>query len=130
MIRVPEGGDTGRAHSVVIQYYGSDKDFRVTAARCSDPRVRTSIGEPEEPRGIQKQMKPPITALVRTRLWMAQGVEIPPEGLIVEYTTTDPDYPKLEVIITKDMRVFERLAKAPIANTVVGSEGTTKRVRP
>ncbi len=95
---------------VSLQYYGPDgeQNFRVTSGECKDPRVKVTVGPTQPPEEwMRTKLNPPVTAVVRSTVSLPPGAEIPPEGLIIEYTTTDPECPKVEVLVTTDKDAFE-----------------------
>ena len=94
--------------SVMLRYYG-DETLVVTGASCADPNVTVSVGTVQPPRGAIARLKPKITAMVQTRVKVANPLAIPPKGLIVTYTTNDPRCPKVEVLLTPDKEASKAL---------------------
>jgi hypothetical protein len=95
---------------VNLQYYGADgvEKFRVTDAQCKDPRIKVTVGPTQPPEEwMRTKLTPPVTAVVRSNVSLPPGAEIPPEGALIEYTTTDPQCPKVDVLVTTDKEAFE-----------------------
>jgi hypothetical protein len=52
-------------------------------------------------------MKPAISATVDATVTIPPPNELPAGGVTVEFTTTDPDMPRVEVLVTTDKPAFE-----------------------
>lgn len=96
---------------ISLHYYGPDdpNEFRVTGGTCKDPRVKVTVGPTQPPEAwMRTKLNPPVRAVVQSQVSLPCGAETPPEGFVIEYTTTDPTCPKVELIVTTDKEVFER----------------------
>lgn len=101
--------DQAVERTVSLQYYGSGgpQAFTVTGAKSSLASVEPIIGITMPAQEWMKRMTPPITAVVDNKIKIPAASELPAGGVTVEFATSDPDVPKVEVIITTDKNVFE-----------------------
>lgn len=95
--------------TVTLQYYGPDgaRTFKVTEAKSSHPSVKVTVNETKPAAAWMASMKPPISATVDATVTVPPPNELPPGGVTVEFTTTDPDMPKVDVLVTTDKAAFE-----------------------
>jgi hypothetical protein len=101
------GNDTPSERTVLIQNYGPDRNFRVTEATCNDPRVQIRIGNTLPSR--QGRIRPSHTSYVRTRVALPKPSDFPKDGLIIEFKTTDPEWPVVRAFATNDKSVFQHM---------------------
>jgi hypothetical protein len=97
--------------TVSLQYYGPEgvDKFRVTDVKVSHPDLaKVTLGPTKKPEAWMAQMKPPITATLDLRVALPEGAKIPPGGITLEFLTSDPDVPKVDVVVTTDKSVFEK----------------------
>jgi hypothetical protein len=97
---------------VSLQYYGPG-DFSVTQGESKTPGIQVKLRPTETPSGGLENLVPKMTALVRTTVSLPPASAIPPEGAIVEYTTSDPLFPKVRVEVTTDLRVWQDKVHGP-----------------
>lgn len=97
---------------VSLQYYGPGA-FSVTQAESKCPDIQIKLRPTESPGGGLENMVPKMTALVRTTVSLPPASALPPEGAIIEYTTSDPECPKVRVQVTNDARVWQSKVQGP-----------------
>lgn len=103
--------------SINLNYYGTRDDFRVTGAICRQaPETKITIGAPGPAPGGLTDITPKIKYVVKTEAPMPAARDLPPGGWVIEYTTSDPAYPKLEVPITNDRKVWNEIVNGPHAS--------------
>ena len=93
--------------TINIHYYGTDDDFKVTSATCKHKDVKVTLGAMQPPSAGYKKLKPSPTAFVRAMVSLPPANQIPDEGILIEFTTTDPDWPKFDVLATTNKRDFQ-----------------------
>jgi hypothetical protein len=100
--------------AVHLNYYGTLDEFRVTGATCKQvPDLKVSIDSPRAPAGALGNITPKMKYIVSTRLPALRASDIPPAGLVIEYTTNDPACPKVEVPVTNDQKTWESIVYGP-----------------
>jgi hypothetical protein len=99
--------------TVLLQYYGSTPQFRITAAECKNPDVKVTFGGLLPASGGMEQLLPKMTGYVRAEVTVPPARELPAEGLVIEFQTNDPDHPKAEVLVTKDRAAWELRTYGP-----------------
>lgn len=92
--------------TVRLQYYGGDPNFKITGAKCSNPKISASTGASVLPDAAYAQLDPRPSKMADVRIELPPGPDIPKEGSIVEIYTSDPDYPKIEVLVTTDSELY------------------------
>ncbi len=97
---------------VSLQYYGEGA-FSVTQAECKVPGVQVKLRATEAPSSGLENMTPKLTSLVRTTVSLPPASAIPPEGTVIEYTTSDPLFPKVQVQVTTDQQVWHAKVQGP-----------------
>ncbi len=111
---------------VNVQYYGNDPGFAINGVQCKNPSVKATAGPVGDPRPDLLRLNPPPTKVVNISVALPPAAEIQGESEIVEILTSDPQYPKLEVLITKDAAKFrekmygEKPGQAPPAKPPAG----------
>ncbi len=108
----PKTATTPSERIVSLQYYGADP-FRVTEADCKDPDVKIKLGLTESLGNGLEKLTPKMTALVRTTVSLPPASAIPPEGVVIEFTTNDPAFSKVQVLVTADARVWQSKIQGP-----------------
>jgi hypothetical protein len=98
--------------SVSLQFYG-EGPFAVSEAKANHPDIKVTLRPSEPPSGGLENIVPKMTALVRTTVSLPPASTISPEGAVIEYTTNDPAFPKLEVRVTTDPHVWQALIQGP-----------------
>ncbi len=95
--------------TVTLQYYGADgvNAFKVTDAKSSHPSVTVTLEPTKAAAPWLLNMKPPVSATVDAKVKVPPPSELPPGGVKIEFTTTDPDMPKIDVLVTADKAAFE-----------------------
>ena len=92
---------------VSLQYYGTGK-FEVTGAESTSPEVKvTEIGVALPPSGGMETILPKITSIVQTRIAVPAVDKLPEEGAVVVFKTSDPESPKVEVLVTRNRAAWE-----------------------
>jgi hypothetical protein len=97
---------------VSLQYYGHDA-FSVTQAECKTPGVHVKLRPTEPPSSGLENIVPRMTSLVRTTVSLPPASAIPPEGAVIEYTTSDPQFPEVRVRVTTDTQVWHATIQGP-----------------
>jgi hypothetical protein len=97
---------------VSLQYYGPG-EFSVTKGESKTPGITVKLRPAEKPSFGLEKLTPKITSLVRTTVSLPPASAIPPEGAIIEYTTSDPLFPKVRVEVTTDTRVWQERIHGP-----------------
>ena len=98
--------------AVSLQYYGPG-EFAVTNGECKTAGIQVKLRGTEVPSSGLERMPPKMTALVRSTVSLPPASAIPPEGAYIEYTTSDPLFPKVRVEVTTDYRVWQARIKPP-----------------
>ncbi len=107
--------------TVSLQYYGPEgvRKFSVTGAECKNKDIKVSFNPPRPAEDWMTKMIPPITAVVDAQLTLPPANQLPPEGALIVFTTTDPQCPKVEVLITTDKPAFDlRMYGPPVQGAV------------
>lgn len=108
-IFVPRGDRQGKKRTVNLQYYGpmDRSEFKVTGVKTSSDVVQVEIGDTQPPAAWMRQIDPPVNSMVSTYVTLPPGQDIPPGGVLVEYSTNDPQQPKVQVFVTTNKAQFE-----------------------
>lgn len=88
--------------------------FRITAIECADPNVKVSF-EPTRPpeRWMTERMKPPITATAKFTVDIAAPDKLVNDIAKVLISTTDPEFPKIELLVTTNKDAFRAVVYGP-----------------
>lgn len=106
--------DDKPANRVVnIEYYGDISKFKIDKVECKDPKVQATLGPIGPPPDWQQKMQPAPTGVASLSLVIPPGREIPNEGVAVEIFTNDPEYARVEVVLTTDPAVFQQIMYKP-----------------
>jgi hypothetical protein len=108
----PKTATAPSERSVSLHYYGA-AEFKVLEAQSDRPDIQVRFQPPEPPTGGMERVTPKITALVRTTVSLPPASSIPPEGALIEYTTSDPEFPKVQVRVTTDSQVWRATIQGP-----------------
>lgn len=99
--------------TVLLQYYGANPQFKITAAECKDPNVKITYGGMIPPGGGMEQLLPKMTGYVRAEVTVPPARDVPAEGLFIEFQTNDPEHPKAQLLVTKDRAAWELRTYGP-----------------
>lgn len=91
--------------SASVEYYGTAEDFNVTDVTVSIPEVKAKIGNRRP--GPKSNVGPTAKWVIPVQLEVPPGKELPPENVMVQIMTNDPDYPILDVVITTNSDVYQ-----------------------
>lgn len=102
--------DTGMPakRRLTLHYYGK-AEFGVTSASCNRDDVSVRLGRPAPPGGTTAKLSPPPTVVIQVTIDLPPGENLPAEGMVIEFVTTDPEFAKLEVPITTDIETYKKL---------------------
>jgi len=108
----PRTGGTTSERTVTVQYYGTGA-FKVTAAESSHPDVTIKLSPTEPPSSGVEKFVPRITAIVRAKVSLPPASALPPDGALITFTTSDPDFPKVGLQVTTDPKVWDLKVRGP-----------------
>ncbi len=91
--------------TVSLQFYKSDQ-HRIVSASCARADVKVSIDQPRGP-GLLAQLNPAPKVIQDARVSLPPLNTIPKEGIVITFTTNDPETPLVEVLITTDNNAFQ-----------------------
>lgn len=97
---------------VSVQYYGTG-NFSVTQGDSKTPGIKVTLKGTESPSSGLEKLTPRMTALVRSTVSLPPASAIPPEGALIEYTTSDPQFPKVQVLVTTSQKVWHDTIQGP-----------------
>ncbi len=94
--------------TVSLQFYG-DAATRATSATCTLPDVQVTLGRVQKvpPRGKPGRLI--FKAYQRATVIVPPASKIPPEGVYIEFTTTDPQCPTVKVLVTTNKQQWSGL---------------------
>jgi hypothetical protein len=94
--------------TIMVENYGN-MPFVVREAHCAHPGVKVTLGTLRVlPRRPGSNAPSPV-AHVPAQITLPPGPDIPPEGIIVEFTTNQESYPKAQLLITTDTQKYNQI---------------------
>lgn len=92
--------------SIKLEYYGDNKDFRVTAVRCRNDDVKVTVGQSMPPTPDMLKLNPAPTLEVPLGVELPPGEKLGDSPTLLEIDTNDPDFKTVTVTITTDATLF------------------------
>ena len=108
----PAFASTDTKRTISLQYYGTGS-FEVTGVQTSDPRVTVTRKPTVPAAGGLEKLQPPVSAVVNAEASLPAASEIPPNGVTIVFTTSDPACPKVEVLVTTSREAWEAKMYGP-----------------
>jgi hypothetical protein len=94
----------------LVQSYGKETDFNVTAVTCDNPNVKISVGRVEPgQKGRPGQLQ--ATKMVRVTLDLPPAAQLPATGVPIKIRTNDSEFPELTCMVTADLEQYGRLTQ-------------------